>query len=77
MAKGIDDHAAMRSDPWPREPCPSRAGPEKAGAGEAGAGGVHLRRGSSGHLWADDPEAAEAADRRIDTLTEWIEIAAA
>ncbi|MFI2432349.1 HAD family hydrolase [Streptomyces sp. NPDC018693] len=31
---------------------------------------VHLRRGPWGHLWADDPEVAAAADWRIDSLME-------
>jgi FMN hydrolase / 5-amino-6-(5-phospho-D-ribitylamino)uracil phosphatase len=31
---------------------------------------AHVRRGPWGHLWADDPEVADAADWRIDSLTE-------
>jgi FMN phosphatase YigB (HAD superfamily) len=29
---------------------------------------AHIRRGPSGHLWADDPNVREAADWSIDTL---------
>lgn len=76
MAKGIDDHAAMRRVLAERALSVARRAIE-GGAGGAEAGGVHLRRVPSGHLWADDPEAAEAADRRIDTLTERTETAAA
>jgi HAD superfamily hydrolase (TIGR01662 family) len=36
----------------------------------AGLRAAHIRRGPWGHLWADDPAVVEAADWRIDTLTE-------
>jgi FMN phosphatase YigB (HAD superfamily) len=36
----------------------------------AGLAAAHLRRGPWGHLWADDPEVALAADWRVDSLTE-------
>ncbi len=35
---------------------------------------AHLRHGPWGRLWADDPEVVAAADWRIDTLTQLIEI---
>lgn len=35
---------------------------------------AHLRRGPWGHLWADDPEVAAAADWRIDNLVQLAEI---
>jgi FMN hydrolase / 5-amino-6-(5-phospho-D-ribitylamino)uracil phosphatase len=35
---------------------------------------AHLRRGPWGHLWADDPDVVSAADWRIDSLTQLIEI---
>ncbi|WP_210573079.1 HAD family hydrolase [Streptomyces sp. GESEQ-4] len=40
----------------------------------AGLRTAHLRRGPWGHLWADDPEVAAAADWRIDSLTQLTEI---
>jgi FMN hydrolase / 5-amino-6-(5-phospho-D-ribitylamino)uracil phosphatase len=36
----------------------------------AGLRAAHIRRGPWGHLWADDPNVAAAADWRIDTLTQ-------
>ncbi|RSN13811.1 hydrolase [Streptomyces sp. WAC 01325] len=36
----------------------------------AGLRAAHIRRGPWGHLWADDPEVAAAADWRVDRLTE-------
>ncbi|WP_199850428.1 HAD family hydrolase [Streptomyces sp. CMB-StM0423] len=39
-------------------------------AKRAGMRAAHLRRGPWGHWWADDPEVVQAADWRIDTLTE-------
>ncbi|MFI9772085.1 HAD family hydrolase [Streptomyces sp. NPDC052415] len=38
---------------------------------------AHLRRGPWGHLWADDPDVAAAADWRIDNLTQLAEIVGA
>lgn len=35
---------------------------------------AHLRRGPWGHLWADDPEVVAAADWRIDSLYDLIDI---
>lgn len=35
---------------------------------------AHLRRGPWGHLWAEDPEVVAAADRRIDSLTQLVQI---
>ncbi len=40
----------------------------------AGLRTAHLRRGPWGHLWADDPEVAEAADWRLDDLMQLAEI---
>ncbi|MFJ2674121.1 HAD family hydrolase [Streptomyces sp. NPDC087525] len=45
-------------------------------AREAGLRAAHLRRGPWGYLWADDPEVIEAADWRIDNLTQLTAIAA-
>lgn len=45
-------------------------------AKRAGLRVAHLRRGPWGHLWADDPDVAAAADWRIDTLTELAAIVA-
>ncbi|WP_198533887.1 HAD family hydrolase [Streptomyces odonnellii] len=42
----------------------------------AGLRTAHLRRGPWGYLWADDPEVVEAADWRIDSLTQLTSIAA-
>ncbi|MEU0740209.1 HAD family hydrolase [Streptomyces sp. NPDC006134] len=39
-------------------------------AAAAGLRTAHLRRGPWGHLWADSPDVVEAADWRIDSLTE-------
>lgn len=36
----------------------------------AGLTAAHLRRGPWGHLWADDPEVALAADWRVSSLTD-------
>ncbi|MFE5140295.1 HAD family hydrolase [Streptomyces fagopyri] len=36
----------------------------------AGLRAAHLRRGPLGHLWADDPGVAAAADWRLDNLTQ-------
>lgn len=36
----------------------------------AGLAAAHLRRGPWGHLWADDPDVALAADYRVGSLTE-------
>lgn len=38
----------------------------------AGLRAAHLRRGPWGHLWADDPQVAEAADYRVGSLTELV-----
>ncbi|SCF90634.1 haloacid dehalogenase superfamily, subfamily IA, variant 1 with third motif having Dx(3-4)D or Dx(3-4)E [Streptomyces sp. MnatMP-M17] len=46
-------------------------------AQRAGLRTAHLRRGPWGYLWADDPEVVEAADWRIDSLTQLTSIAAA
>ncbi|MFE2096292.1 HAD family hydrolase [Streptomyces sp. NPDC059468] len=43
-------------------------------AKQAGLKAAHLRRGPWGYLWAHDPEVAAAADWRIDSLTELIDI---
>lgn len=40
----------------------------------AGLRAAHIRRGPWGHLWADDPDVAAAADWRIDNLTQLAEI---
>ncbi|MFD8916260.1 HAD family hydrolase [Streptomyces sp. L-9-10] len=45
-------------------------------AREAGLRVAHLRRGPWGYLWADDPEVIEAADWRIDNLTQLASIVA-
>ncbi|MFF3755160.1 HAD family hydrolase [Streptomyces sp. NPDC002018] len=45
-------------------------------ARRAGLRTAHLRRGPWGYLWADDPEVVEAADWRIDSLTQLTSIAA-
>ncbi|MGW1951274.1 HAD family hydrolase [Streptomyces sp. NPDC001920] len=42
----------------------------------AGLRTAHIRRGPWGHLWADDPEVAAAADWRIDGLTQLTSIIA-
>lgn len=42
----------------------------------AGLRAAHLRRGPWGHLWADDPEVVDAADWRIDGLTQLLSIVA-
>ncbi|MER5201201.1 HAD family hydrolase [Streptomyces sp. NPDC002755] len=42
----------------------------------AGLRAAHLRRGPWGHLWADTPEVVEAADWRIDDLTELVSLVA-
>jgi FMN phosphatase YigB (HAD superfamily) len=42
----------------------------------AGLRTAHIRRGPWGHLWADDPEVAAAADWRIDSLTQLTSIIA-
>lgn len=42
-------------------------------AAEAGLSTAHLRRGPWGHLWADDPDVALAADMRVDSLAELAE----
>ncbi|WP_037906984.1 HAD family hydrolase [Actinacidiphila yeochonensis] len=39
-------------------------------AAAAGLSTAHLRRGPWGHLWADDPDTALAADLRVGSLTE-------
>ncbi len=41
----------------------------------AGLRTAHLRRGPWGHLWADAPEVVEAADWRIDSLAQLVDIA--
>ncbi|MFC8660801.1 HAD family hydrolase [Streptomyces sp. NPDC057199] len=41
----------------------------------AGLRTAHIRRGPWGHLWADDPEVAAAADWRIDSLFQLASIA--
>ncbi|MEH0431300.1 HAD family hydrolase [Streptomyces stelliscabiei] len=41
-------------------------------AKRAGLLAAHIRRGPWGHLWADDPDVAAAADWRIDSLTDLI-----
>jgi FMN phosphatase YigB (HAD superfamily) len=38
----------------------------------AGLQTAHLRRGPWGHLWADDPDVARAADLRVDNLTDLV-----
>ncbi|MFF9844601.1 HAD family hydrolase [Streptomyces sp. NPDC013740] len=43
-------------------------------ADSAGLRAAHLRRGPWGHLWADDPEVAEAADWVIDSLHDLVDI---
>ncbi len=45
-------------------------------ARRAGLRTAHLRRGPWGYLWADDPEVVEAADWRIDSLTQLASIVA-
>ncbi|MFF9238367.1 HAD family hydrolase [Streptomyces sp. NPDC014776] len=35
---------------------------------------AHVRRGPWGHLWADDPDVREAADWRIDSLAQLVEL---
>ncbi|MFE2848757.1 HAD family hydrolase [Streptomyces scopuliridis] len=45
-------------------------------AREAGLRVAHLRRGPWGYLWADDPKVMEAADWRIDNLTQLASIVA-
>jgi HAD superfamily hydrolase (TIGR01549 family) len=40
----------------------------------AGLRAAHIRRGPWGHLWAEDPDVARAADWRIDSLTQLAEI---
>ena len=44
-------------------------------AKQAGLLVAHIRRGPWGHLWADAPEVAAAADWRIDSLTDLIALA--
>ncbi|WP_007506805.1 HAD family hydrolase [Pseudofrankia saprophytica] len=39
-------------------------------ARKAGMRTAHIRRGPAGHLWADDPTVLDAADWRINSLTE-------
>jgi FMN phosphatase YigB (HAD superfamily) len=39
-------------------------------AAAAGLQTAHLRRGPWGHLWADDPDVALAADWRVNSLTD-------
>jgi HAD superfamily hydrolase (TIGR01662 family) len=41
----------------------------------AGLRTAHLRRGPWGHLWADDPQTVAAADWRIDSLMDLLNIA--
>ncbi|WP_075825030.1 HAD family hydrolase [Streptomyces acidiscabies] len=41
----------------------------------AGLRTAHLRRGPWGHFWADAPEVVAAADWRIDSLTQLVDIA--
>lgn len=43
-------------------------------AHQAGLLTAHIRRGPWGHLWADDPEVVAAADWRINSLTELVEV---
>lgn len=43
-------------------------------AKQAGLKVAHLRRGPWGHLWADDPEVVAAADWRIDSLYDLVDI---
>ncbi len=45
-------------------------------AKQAGLRVAHVRRGPWGHLWADNPDVAAAADWRIDSLTELAAIVA-
>ncbi|MEU2930576.1 HAD family hydrolase [Streptomyces sp. NPDC007251] len=40
----------------------------------AGLRTAHLRRGPWGHLWADDPQTVAAADWRIDSLMDLVDI---
>jgi HAD superfamily hydrolase (TIGR01662 family) len=42
----------------------------------AGLRTAHLRRGPWGHLWADSPDVVEAADWRIDRLTDLVALLA-
>nr|WP_232794287.1 MULTISPECIES: HAD family hydrolase [Pseudofrankia] len=39
-------------------------------ARKAGMRTAHIRRGPAGHLWADHPSVVDAADWRINSLTE-------
>lgn len=50
----VGDHPA--NDLWP--------------AKTAGLRAAHIRRGPWGHLWADDPDVAAAADWTIDSLVQ-------
>lgn len=43
-------------------------------AKEAGLRAAHIRRGPWGHLWADDPHLVVAADWRIDSLMDLVQI---
>lgn len=43
-------------------------------AREAGLRTAHIRRGPWGHLWADDPQLVAAADWRIDSLMDLVQI---
>jgi HAD superfamily hydrolase (TIGR01662 family) len=43
-------------------------------AARAGLRAAHLRRGPWGHLWANDPDVAAAADWRISSLTELLQL---
>ncbi|MEV5989539.1 HAD family hydrolase [Streptomyces sp. NPDC052051] len=40
----------------------------------AGLRAAHIRRGPWGHLWADAPEVVAAADWRIDSLTQLVDV---
>ena len=44
-------------------------------AKQAGLLTAHIRRGPWGHLWADDPDVAAAADWRIESLTDLVALA--
>ncbi|MFF3848062.1 HAD family hydrolase [Streptomyces sp. NPDC002328] len=40
----------------------------------AGLRTAHVRRGPWGHLWADDPDVVAAADWRVDSLTQLVDL---
>lgn len=43
-------------------------------AKRAGLRTAHVRRGPWGHLWADDPDVIAAADWRVDSLTQLVDL---